>query len=83
MALWLSRTMLLQNMQTGFHEYSHSVLDFATLDPSLLSYIPYKDNAKALWDMLQKCFLVRNGPRTYELEGALGNCDELAITTSG
>lgn len=53
---------------------------FAMLDASLFLYVPYKDNAKALWDMLKQQFFTSNGPRMYELEGALMNCKKHGLS---
>lgn len=46
---------------------------FATIDPSLIPQVPYKNEVKVLWDMLKNRFFAGNGPCVHELEKELGN----------
>ena len=45
-----------------------------TLDPKLAASIPFHDEAKRLWDYLEKRFCVANGPRLQQLRADITNC---------
>ena len=47
-----------------------------TLDPKLAASIPFHDEAKRLWDYLEKRFCVANGPRLQQLRAGITNCKQ-------
>ncbi|KAJ8623102.1 hypothetical protein MRB53_031631 [Persea americana] len=47
-----------------------------TLDPKLAASIPFHDEAKRLWDYLEKRFCVANGPRLQQLRTDITNCKQ-------
>ena len=47
-----------------------------TLDPKLAASIPFHDEAKRLWDYLEKRFCVANGPRLQQLRADITNCKQ-------
>ncbi|XP_073045833.1 uncharacterized protein [Primulina eburnea] len=49
-----------------------------TLDPKLAASIPFHDEAKRLWDYLEKRFCVANGPRLQQLRVDITNCRQIS-----
>ncbi|KAA8525941.1 hypothetical protein F0562_007959 [Nyssa sinensis] len=47
-----------------------------TLDPKLAASIPFHDEAKRLWDYLEKRFCVANGPRLQQLRADITHCKQ-------
>lgn len=47
---------------------------FATLDPSFVPSVPYKNKEKTLWDWLKNHFFADNGPKFMNSKGTLENC---------
>ncbi|KAL2905869.1 Retrovirus-related Pol polyprotein from transposon RE1 [Bienertia sinuspersici] len=45
-----------------------------SIDPKLVESIPYHDNAKQLWDYLEKRFCIANGPRIQQLRAQIADC---------
>ncbi|KAL2903744.1 Retrovirus-related Pol polyprotein from transposon TNT 1-94, partial [Bienertia sinuspersici] len=48
-----------------------------TLDPKILSSIPFHDTARALWLYLEKRYCVANGPRLQQLRAQITDCRQL------
>ncbi|GAA0184933.1 hypothetical protein LIER_32221 [Lithospermum erythrorhizon] len=45
-----------------------------SLDPELAITVPYFEDAKPLWDYLEKRFSVANGPRLQQLRKDITHC---------
>ncbi|KAL1198691.1 Retrovirus-related Pol polyprotein from transposon TNT 1-94 [Cardamine amara subsp. amara] len=51
-----------------------------SIDPTLLSNISHRDNAKDLWDHIKKRFAVTSGPRNQQIKTELANCKQHGIS---
>ncbi|XP_075504517.1 uncharacterized protein LOC142541957 [Primulina tabacum] len=49
-----------------------------TPDPKLAASIPFQDEAKRLWDYLEKRFCVANCPRLQQLRADITNCRQIS-----
>lgn len=47
-----------------------------SIDPKLVGTIPFHEEAKRLWDYLEKRFFVANGPRLQQLRAFIVNCKQ-------
>ncbi|KAL2927193.1 Retrovirus-related Pol polyprotein from transposon RE1 [Bienertia sinuspersici] len=45
-----------------------------SIEPKLVESIPFHDNAKQLWDYLDKRFCIANGPRIQQLRAQIADC---------
>ncbi|KAL2928646.1 Retrovirus-related Pol polyprotein from transposon RE2 [Bienertia sinuspersici] len=52
-----------------------------TLDPKIVSSIPFHDTARALWLYLEKRYCVANGPRLQQLRAQITDCRQLKSMT--
>uniref|UniRef100_A0A803MMN7 Uncharacterized protein n=1 Tax=Chenopodium quinoa TaxID=63459 RepID=A0A803MMN7_CHEQI len=52
-----------------------------TIDPKLAISIPYFDDAKRLWDYLDKRYCDASGPRLQQLRASITNCKQLSTMT--
>ena len=52
-----------------------------TLDPKIISSIPFHDTARALWLYLEKRYCVANGPRIQQLRAQITDCRQLKSMT--
>ncbi|KAL2923911.1 Retrovirus-related Pol polyprotein from transposon RE1 [Bienertia sinuspersici] len=48
-----------------------------TLDPKIVSSIPFHDSARTLWLYLEKRYCVANGPRLQQLRAQITDCRQL------
>lgn len=47
-----------------------------SMDPKLAASMPYFDEAKRLWDYLEKQFCISNGPRLRQLRSKITDCKQ-------
>ena len=47
-----------------------------SMDTKITASIPFHDDAKRLWDSLDKRFCVANGPRLQQLRAAIVDCKQ-------
>lgn len=50
-----------------------------TIDPSLLSNISHRENAKDLWDHIKRRFSITSAPKNQQIKADLANCKQQGI----